>query len=100
MLGHIMDWFYTSLAGIQQNNKATGFKIIDIKPQPVGDIKFARATYQSVYGEIVSDWKINSGVFELNVTIPANTTATVYLPGRNKGIKTGSGKYQYKIKMK
>lgn len=100
MLGHLMEWFYAGLAGIKQSNSSVGYKQIVIKPQPVGDIKYARATYHSAYGEIVSDWKINNGVFELNVTIPANTTAAVYLPGSNKVIKTGSGKYQYKIKTK
>jgi alpha-L-rhamnosidase len=76
------------------------YKRIVIKPQPVGDITFAKATYQSVYGEVVSDWKIENGIFVLDVTIPANTTADIYLPGSKKIIKTGSGKYQYKIKMK
>ena len=100
MLGHLMDWFYTGLAGIQQSESTLAYKRIVIKPQPVGDITFAKATYQSVYGEVVSDWKIENGIFVLDVTIPANTTADIYLPGSKKIIKTGSGKYQYKIKMK
>lgn len=100
MLGHLMEWFYTGLAGIQQTESTLAYKRIVIKPQPVGDITFAKATYQSVYGEVVSDWKIENGIFVLDVTIPANTNADIYLPGSKKIIKTGSGKYQYKIKMK
>ncbi len=99
MLGHLMDWFYIGLAGIQQTESTLAYKRIVIKPQPVGDITFAKATYESVNGEVESDWKIENGIFELNVTIPANTTADIYLPGSKKIIKTGSGKYQYKIKM-
>lgn len=100
MLGHLMEWFYAGLAGIKQTKNSVAFKNIEIRPQPVGDITFAKATYQSVYGEVVSDWKIENGILVLDVTIPANTTADIYLPGSKKIIKTGSGKYQYKIKMK
>lgn len=100
MLGHLMDWFYSGLAGIQQSGNSVAYKSIVIKPQPVGDITFAKATYQSVYGEVVSYWKIDNGVFELNVTIPANTSAMVYLPGSKKALKTGSGNYSFSVKMK
>jgi alpha-L-rhamnosidase len=99
MLGHLMDWFYGALGGIQQNEHSVGYKIIDIKPQPVGDITQASTTYLSVYGKVVSEWKIVNDIFELNITIPANTTGNVYLPGSNKIIKTGSGSYQFKIKL-
>ena len=100
MLGHLMDWFYSGLAGIQQTGNTVAYKNIVIKPQPVGDVTFAKATYQSVYGEVVSDWKIENGVFKLNVTIPANTTATVYLPGSKNALKKGSGNYSFSVKMK
>lgn len=99
MLGHLQEWFYAGLAGIQQSGNSTAYKNIVIKPQPVGDVTAAKATFNSPYGQIVSDWKIVNGMFELHVTIPANTTANIYLPGSNKIIKTGSGNYQYKIKM-
>lgn len=99
MLGHLMDWFYSGLAGIQQNSSAVGYKVIDIKPQRVGDINYAKATYHSVYGDIVSEWRITGDIFELNITVPVNTTANVYLPGTLKVIKTGSGNYQFKTKL-
>lgn len=100
MLGHLMDWFYSSLAGIQQADNAVAYKHIIIKPQPAGDISFATASYQSVYGEIISSWKIENGLFILKVTIPANTIATVYLPGSNKGIAAGSGTYSFTTRLK
>jgi alpha-L-rhamnosidase len=100
MLGHLQEWFYAGLAGIQQTNNSVAYKNIVIKPQPVGDITATKAAFNSPYGQIVSDWKIVKGMFVLHVTIPANTTANIYLPGSNKIIKTGSGNYQYKIKMK
>lgn len=100
MLGHLQEWFYAGLAGIQQSGNSVAYKNIVIKPQPVGDVTFAKASFNSVYGEIVSDWKIENGLFILNVTIPANTTATVYLPKSKSGIKTGSGKHIFSVKMK
>jgi alpha-L-rhamnosidase len=100
MLGHLMEWFYAGLAGIKQTKNSVAYKNIEIRPQPVGDVTYTKASYQSAYGEIVSEWKIDNNIFTLNVTIPANTTADVYLPGRKKVTKTGSGKYQFTTKLK
>lgn len=99
MLGHLMDWFYTGLAGIQQTKNAVAFKVIDIRPNVVEDVNHAKAMYRSVYGEIVSEWKRTGDIFELNVTIPVNTMANIYLPGSKKAIRTGSGNYQFKTKL-
>jgi len=115
MLGHLMEWFYAGLAGIKQAGNSVGYKNIEIRPQPVGDVMFAKASYHSPYGEIMSDWKKLGDKFELAVEIPANTTATVYVPirpgqsvtvngdkvtakytGGNAVIKIGSGKYFFK----
>ncbi|PWK27633.1 alpha-L-rhamnosidase-like protein [Arcicella aurantiaca] len=84
MLGHIMEWFYSGLAGIKQDESATAFKKIIIKPQVVGDVTFAKANYLSPYGKIVSDWTKKGDHFSLKVEIPANTTATIYLPTTTK----------------
>ncbi|MFO1487945.1 MAG: family 78 glycoside hydrolase catalytic domain [Verrucomicrobiota bacterium] len=78
MLGQIEEWFYHDVAGIRSDGN--GFKRITIAPQPVGDLKWAKASYNSVRGKIVSGWKRDPDKFTLNVTIPANTTATVHLP--------------------
>jgi alpha-L-rhamnosidase len=51
-----------------------------------------RAHYDSIHGRIASAWKLEGGHFDLDVTIPANTTATVYLPARDVGSITESGK--------
>ncbi len=100
MLGHLQEWFYAGLSGINQTNNSVAYKNIEIRPQPVGDVTAAKATFNSPYGQIVSDWKIVNGKFELSVTIPANTTATIYLPGNNKPVQTGSGNYSFAVKMK
>ena len=62
-----------------------------MKPHPVGDLKFAKATYLSPYGMIASDWRKDGGRFEWNVEIPANSTATVFVPKMAKQSLTESG---------
>jgi hypothetical protein len=53
----------------------------------VGNVTSAKANYQSPYGVISSNWKKQADNFELSVSIPANTTAMVYLPvKRSAGI--------------
>jgi len=99
MLGHLMEWFYAGLCGIKQANNSVAYNKIEIRPQPVGNITNAVARFQSPYGEIKSEWKISNGEFELQVTIPVNTVAEIFLPGTNAPIKTGSGNYTYKTKM-
>jgi len=78
MFGSISEWFYKSLLGI--NSKAPGFTKFEIKPQPAGDLTWAKGYYDAITGRIVSDWKIEGVRFYLNVSVPANTTATVYVP--------------------
>ncbi len=89
MFGDISAWFYRALAGIRPD--APGFKRIRIQPRVVGDLTWARATYDSVHGRIGSDWKLADGRFELAVTVPVNTTATVYVPAPGESAVTESG---------
>jgi hypothetical protein len=89
MLGQIQEWFYHDLAGIRSDGN--GFKKISICPQPVGDVTWVKASYHSIRGKIVSDWKCDGDQFTLQVTIPANTTATVYVPAQSAGTVTEGG---------
>jgi hypothetical protein len=93
MLGHIMEWFYSDLAGIQQASDSVGYKKIVIKPTPVGDVTWAKATYDSIRGPITSDWKRDAdGTFHLNVTIPPGATATVEIPAKSADAVSEGGK--------
>jgi len=83
MLGQINEWFYHDLAGIQGDPTGPGFKKIIIKPAVVGDLTWVKASYDSVRGRIVSAWQRAGAQFTLQVSIPANTTATIYVPTRN-----------------
>lgn len=80
MLGQITEWLYGDLAGIAPDPSGPGFKRILIRPAPVGDVKWARASYESPYGRIAVRWERNASRFTLELTVPPNTTATVALP--------------------
>ncbi len=92
MLGHIEEWFYRGLGGIASDRAGPGFKKIIIQPQIVGDLSAANVAYGSPYGRIVSNWKRDAGRLTMDVAIPANTTATVYVPAKDAAAVTESGK--------
>jgi len=82
MLGHIVEWLYHDLAGIGIDASAPGFKRIRIAPQPVGSIGWVNASLDTIRGRVSSHWTRSDGRFLLEVVIPPNTTATVYVPVR------------------
>ena len=83
-------WLYQGLAGIRP--ASPGFKQIIIKPAIVGKIAWVKASYQSVHGVIRSAWKRDGNRLTLDVTIPANTTATVFVPAADAATVTEGGK--------
>lgn len=85
MFGSVSEWFYKVLAGIQPAPDAVGFDKIIIKPQPVGNLQWAKASYDSVRGRIVSNWRKRSGEFDLRVSVPIGARATVFVPTRDAG---------------
>ncbi len=123
MLGHIMEWFYGGLGGIGQTQNSIAYKEIVIDPQLVGGIKSAKTSFETPYGTISSEWKVSDKNFSLNVEIPVNSIAEIFLPaekieqitesgkavstgdlfateqlsGKVK-IKTGSGNYYFEVK--
>lgn len=92
MFGSVSEWFYKALAGIQPAPDAVGFDRILIKPQPVGDLQWARATHNTVRGRISSAWEKVNGKFKLTIGIPANARAEVHVPARDAGRVTEGGR--------
>ncbi|MDZ4659565.1 MAG: alpha-L-rhamnosidase C-terminal domain-containing protein, partial [Bythopirellula sp.] len=80
LVGDLVIWLFEDLAGICPDSEQPGFKHIIMRPQPVGDLTFVKASYLSPYGMIRSHWQKKDKAFDWQITIPANTTATVYLP--------------------
>jgi len=92
MQGGFDAWFYQGIAGINPDPENPGFKHIILRPQLIGNLTFARARYQSIHGLIASEWQIHEDTLEWFVSIPANTTATVYIPTERAEAVSESGK--------
>lgn len=101
MFGDVSAFFYESLAGIRQAPDGAGYKKIIIAPKLLGDLKWVKAWHRCMYGLIESAWRLEDGMFTLDVTIPVNTTAEIHLPG-DEGVtvrSVGSGTHQFKAKL-
>ena len=80
--GAVLAWMYGTMAGIREDLQAPGFKHIILAPLPDKRVGHAEACYDSAYGKIASAWRYDSdGKWTWTFTIPANTTATVTVPG-------------------
>lgn len=80
LLGDLLIWYYENMAGIKSNPETPGFKQIIMKPDFNAGLTFVNASYESIYGLIKSDWKKSKNTLEWKITIPANSSAVVYLP--------------------
>ena len=87
--GAIGEWLYTEVAGLQA--AAPGYEELRIAPHPGDTLTHARAVLETNYGRAESSWTRSDGQFRLEVTIPANTRATVRLPGAARTAVTESG---------
>jgi alpha-L-rhamnosidase len=91
LIGDLVIWLYEDLAGIAPDPVQPGFQHIIMKPEPVGGLKFVKATHVSPYGLIASEWHRDGNTFDWRIKIPANTTATVYVPASKAGAATADG---------
>ncbi len=82
MLGHLMEWFFSGLAGIRPLVDSSGVEIIEIMPNPVGDIKWVKAKCPSIHGEIICNWEKKGEQFLMNISIPVNSKAVVSVPAK------------------
>lgn len=73
-------WFFYGIAGINPDLSAPGFKKIILKPQLTAQLDWAKGSYNSVHGKIISDWKKVGGKFIWNIEIPVGSTAQIVLP--------------------
>ncbi|MEE1492477.1 MAG: family 78 glycoside hydrolase catalytic domain, partial [Massilioclostridium sp.] len=81
--GAVLEWMYEYMAGIRSSEENPGFKEIVLQPSVPSDnsIDFAKGRYDSTYGTIVSNWTADNGALtSYKAVVPANTTATLYLP--------------------
>jgi alpha-L-rhamnosidase len=106
--GAIGEWLYTHVAGLKIDAENPGYQHIILAPHPGGGLTQATATHQSMFGEVKSSWEIKDGIFNYNIAVPANTTATVTLPNakisdvkmNNQNISTSLGNTSNKVEIK
>ena len=89
MLGHLLEWFYTYVGGIRRDDSAQAYKKFIVRPEIVGDLRSAEASFRSPYGLIRSEWTTEQGGFDLLVEVPANTTARIYVPAGSRVCESG-----------
>ncbi len=77
-------YFIKGFGGIRPNPEQLGMQNMIIKPAPVGDLTFANTEYESMYGNVVVNWKKEDKGATFHIEIPINTTAKVYLPATSK----------------
>ena len=94
----ISAYFYKYLAGIQNDYTAPGFKHVIINPSIVGDLNSVNAYHDAMYGRIKSSWKRENQKLTMEVSIPVNTTATIYVTAKPGSEIMESGKPAKKVK--
>lgn len=95
LLGDLLIWEYSQLAGIGNAEGSQGYRKIKLKPYIPARLDYVDCEYESVYGTIKSSWKKDGSKLVWNFTIPANTTAEVHIPQKNgtykvKNYKSGN----------
>lgn len=103
LLGDLIIWFYQYIGGIRPMENSSGFKEFILKPEMYNShLEFCNTSFNSPYGIIESNWRKQNDYFEWDFTIPANSSAIVYIPGKNKHKKKKfkSGNYTIKSKMR
>lgn len=91
--GSIGSWMYERLAGIQIVEP--GYHKSRIAPMPIKGITWVKACLETPYGTLSSSWSCKDNVLCVDVEVPANTTAIIVLPDKEKEIQVGSGTYHY-----
>ncbi|MBB6638173.1 glycoside hydrolase family 78 protein [Cohnella thailandensis] len=101
-LGSVGEWMFRFAAGLEPDPERPAFKHIRLKPCPGGRLTSVNARYESGYGPIESNWKLEpDGQFTLSVRIPPNAYATVTLPAPAVRLEDGGehppGRETYRI---
>jgi alpha-L-rhamnosidase len=92
MMGSVGSWFYKYILGITPEFDYPGFERFTVKPYIMNGLDFAEGELETIKGTIKTKWKKEGNLFTLDLTVPANTKATIHLPARNQKGITINGK--------
>lgn len=93
--GAIEDWMMSCAIGIERDESAPGYKHFILKPCLGGTLMFARGAFDSPYGRIEAGWTRKGKGYVYEVTVPANTSATLKINGKEQELK--AGKYKFNL---
>jgi alpha-L-rhamnosidase len=82
-IGAVGEWMYRVILGINDDDLNPAYEHFIIRPRPGGGVKWAKGSYESIRGKIEVSWDVSGDRLKLDVTIPANSTATVYVPAQD-----------------
>ena len=91
MFGGGLNWFYRTLAGVNADENMPGYKHLIIKPQLPEKMDYVYYSNKTPYGKVVSETKRNAGRFEMNVTIPVGSRASIHIPVSGSSVVTEGG---------
>ena len=94
--GAAASFLYGVAGGIRMDENVTGFRHFILAPVPFGTLTSAETSYMSPYGLITTAWKSVAGKVTLQVHVPANTSASLQLPG-GEIQEIGSGDYTFEF---
>ena len=92
MFGGGLVWYYRKLAGMNADPEKPGYRHIIFKPQPAGDLTYAKYYNETSYGEAGICWKKEDGKFTEEITVPVGCFATVYIPLQDGKMITENGR--------
>jgi len=97
--GAVGAWMYNYSLGISRDENSPGFKHFILQPEPdtTGEMTYAKGYYDSMYGHIESSWEIKANACNYRFVVPANTTATVYIPASSEKEVLEDGKIASKV---
>ena len=90
--GAVGQWMMAYSLGIQRDEPGFRKFILQPEPDPTGTMTWAEGHYDSMHGRISSAWRIDGKALTYRATVPANTTATLYLPTGAPGTVKEGGK--------
>lgn len=90
--GAVADWIHGVIGGVRP--KEPGWKVIEVKPVPGGDITHAKTKFVSGYGEVAVEWTVEGDEFSMTVQVPPNARAEVTVPG-GEAEEVGSGVHEF-----
>ncbi len=100
MMGQLDEWLFRSLAGIQIDPERPGMQHIVIRPSVVGDIKHVRGATTTLYGTVEVEWtRDDDGDFKIDVILPTNCSADLFMPGQESPMAVRSGRNTFTSKL-